>query len=206
MVSGSQRCDWSQFDSHRLGWERAPNTAAQPPPRLCLSAWNWDRWLHSDRIIPNLVLIYRVQIIHFYNMTRKTSSKGDGLILGFHANTGLGVVLIIPDRLYHLKATLASKWDFITASPPWDFLQTHEIRITDTTDELWDFTVGDTLETDIRAILKEISLKYWWQQPILEVKKWRQQNKNWISTKSIVWKKDRDLWEIVGQFGALTKT
>lgn len=42
-------------------------------------------------------------------MTRKTSSKGDGLILGFHANTGLGVVLIIPDRLYHLKATLASK-------------------------------------------------------------------------------------------------
>lgn len=34
MVSGSQHCDWSQFDSHRLGWERASNTAAPP-----VSAW-----------------------------------------------------------------------------------------------------------------------------------------------------------------------
>lgn len=55
MVSGSQRCDWSQFDSHRLGWERASNAAAPP---VSARLWNWDRWLHSDRIIPNLVLIY----------------------------------------------------------------------------------------------------------------------------------------------------
>lgn len=41
MVSGSQLCDWSQFDSHRLGWERAPNTAS--PPSLCLAEWKWDR-------------------------------------------------------------------------------------------------------------------------------------------------------------------
>lgn len=114
MVSGPQHCDCSQFDSHTLGWESMPRHFA---------AWNWDRWLHFDRIIPNLVLIYTVHIMDFYNMTRKTSSRTDGLILGFHASPGLSVVLIIPDRFYHLKATHASKWDFITASPG-DFLQT----------------------------------------------------------------------------------
>lgn len=158
MVSGSQRCDWSQFDSHRLGWEGAPNRVP-PLPSFCLAAWNWDRWLHSDRIIPNLVLIYTVHIIHFYNMTRKTSSKRDGLILGFRVSTGCVVVLIIPDRLYHLKATHASKWDFITASP-WDFLQTQRderlLRLTHTADELWDLTVRDTLQTERGAILNDI--------------------------------------------------
>lgn len=105
-----------------------------PPCSHCLAAWKWDRWLHSDRIIPNLVLIYTVHIIHFYNMTRKTSSRRDGLIQGFHASTGLGVVLIIPDRLYHLKAKHVSEWDFITASP-WDFLQTQRGELTQTADE-----------------------------------------------------------------------
>lgn len=153
--SGSQRCDWSQFDSHRLGWEGGP----PPPLSFCLAAWNWDRWLHSDRIIPNLVLIYTVHIIHFYNMTRKTSSKRDGLILGFRVSTGRVVVLIIPDRLDHLKATHASKWDFITASP-WDFLQTQRderlLRLTHTADELWDLTLRDTLQTERGAILNDI--------------------------------------------------
>lgn len=144
----------------------------QPPPPPHFAAWNWDRWLHSDRIIPNLVLIYTVHIMDFYNMTRKTSSRTDGLILGFHVSTGLGVVLIIPDRFYHLKATHVSKCDFITASPG-DFSQTQRdellLGITHRTDELWDVTVGDTFTLiDRKAILNDISLKYWWHQHILE--------------------------------------
>ena len=152
MVSGCERCDWSQFDSHRLGLERPPK-AAKPPPFLsfCLAAWNRDIWLHSDRINPNLVLIYTVHIIHFYNMTRKTSSKRDGLIPGFHASTDWSIALIIPDRSYHLKATRESTWGFITASP-WDFLQAQRdqlsLRITHTTDEVCDFTCRDTFQTE----------------------------------------------------------
>lgn len=36
---------------------------------------------------------------------------------GFRTSTGRAAVLIIPDRLYHLRATHASKCDFITTSP-----------------------------------------------------------------------------------------
>lgn len=155
MLSGSQLCAWSQFDSHGLGG----SSQYSSPTSLHMAARNWDRWLHSDRIIPNLVLIYTVHIMDFYNMTRKTSWGVDGP--GFHVSIGRSVVLIIPDRSYHLKATRASKCDFITASP-WDFQQTHrdEPRFTRGTDELWYVTHGDTLKTDKWAILNDISLKY----------------------------------------------
>lgn len=108
MVSGPQRCDWSQFHSlhHRGPGERSqrsvPPPPPPPPPRR-MTAWNWDRWLHSDRISPNLVLIYTVHITDFYNMTRKASMGADSP--GFHTSTGLTALLIIPDRSYHLRAT-----------------------------------------------------------------------------------------------------
>lgn len=91
---------WLQSIPQSSSWlGESPPTAAHPSPSHCLAAWNWDRWLHSDRIIPNLVLIYTVHIIHFYNMTRKTSSRRDGLMPRFHASIDLGVGLIIPDMV-----------------------------------------------------------------------------------------------------------
>lgn len=105
---------WLESIRQSSTWPGESSHRHHPPPSH-LAMWNQDRWLHSDRIIPNLVLIYTVHIIHFYNMTSKTSDHRDGLFPG----TGLGFVLIFPDSIYHLKAMHTSEWDFITESP-WD--------------------------------------------------------------------------------------
>lgn len=59
---------WLESIRQSSTWLGESSHRHHPPPSH-LAMWNQDRWLHSDRIIPNLVLIYTVQIIHFYNMT-----------------------------------------------------------------------------------------------------------------------------------------
>lgn len=75
------RALWLESIRQSSSWLGKRSQRGNPPPfpSFCLAAWNWDIWLHSDRINPNLVLIYTVHIIRFYNMTRKTSSKRDGV-------------------------------------------------------------------------------------------------------------------------------
>lgn len=97
----SRCCDWSWFDTHRLGEERTWNAAA-PQVLVCCVELGQMTSFWQDYPKPGFNLY--VRIIHFYNMTMTKDSKKDSLIPGFHASISLGFGLIVKDKLSHLKA------------------------------------------------------------------------------------------------------
>lgn len=130
----------SQIDSHRSGCDGTPNTADSQilAARMGHMTWFWQDYPKSCSIL------YTTQ--NTFSLNDKETGK-ESLILGFHASPDLGVEMIIPDRVNHLKGTCVRMGFHYNITLRLLQKQNDELllRIVHWTDELY---VRDILQTE----------------------------------------------------------